>query len=76
MVVVAVVVLGSYIIKINACHHYNCVFDSVFSDVLDVIKWVTCSSSVVFSEYSSVRHWYNWPPWYYCNIVESGVKHQ
>jgi hypothetical protein len=36
---------------------------------------VTCDRSVVFSVYSDFLHQYNWPPLYYWNVVESGVKH-
>jgi len=31
--------------------------------------WLVCS-------FLRVLHQYNWPPWYYWNIVESGFKHQ
>jgi len=36
---------------------------------------VTCDRSVVFSGSTGFLYHLNWPPRYYWNVVESGVKH-
>ena len=56
--------------KINDTHKYF-----IYTKSYCLKKIVTYDRSVVFSGYSGFLNQSNWPPRYYWNIVESGVKH-
>jgi hypothetical protein len=68
---------------ISAYHYWCCEFESRSGRGVQhyVIKFVSdlwqvfTFMSLVFFVYSGFLHKYNWQPWYYWNIVGSGIKH-